>query len=148
MLDREGPHMGALVWALRKTTPDRTNLLIFGVKVWGCPLRVSMQSFRSSIMMSNTLGFLFSCFSHPKEHRSKIHNRLFNKCMCLFTPMLNQFLMASVIARAMAVMVSKSLSLINFLFIKLLPTPRQTAPFTIHSAAFSAVIPPVGIMGI
>ena len=79
ILEREGPHMGALEWALRKATPDCASLLMLGVKVCGWPLRGSMQSLRSSIMMSNTLGFSFTDFSQPEMMNSTINKRPFNK---------------------------------------------------------------------
>jgi hypothetical protein len=79
MLEREGPHMGALVWALRKATPDRASLLILGVKALGMPF----EGFDAIVEVidhdeQNVRVFIFLLFTPQGASGGKSNNRAFS----------------------------------------------------------------------
>ena len=60
MLAREGLHTGDWQWALLKSTPRAASRSMFGVFACGCPPMQPIQSLRSSMAMSRTLGLAVS----------------------------------------------------------------------------------------
>lgn len=55
---REGLHAGAAQWALLNKMPDAASRSKFGVRACGCPPMQPTQSFKSSIAMKRTFGFV------------------------------------------------------------------------------------------
>jgi len=53
---RDGRQAGATQCAFVNSIPRPASSSMFGVSAWGCPLRQPIQSLRSSIEMSRTLG--------------------------------------------------------------------------------------------
>ena len=112
---------------------------------------VHVENTRHSGAMSVSLSSLrvqkLTLFHASSRKKIFPQNDHFINLICLKS-LLIHLSVSVLICRAITVIDLKSSSAISFLFTKVLPTPKATAPFANHSAAFSRVIPPVGMMGI
>ena len=91
MLAREGLHTGAWQWALLKRTPRAANRSILGVLAWGCPPRQPIQSLRSSMEISRTLGLPSSTFLSANKQVNRQANARVKKLLLIIHFFVKEF---------------------------------------------------------